>query len=675
MANGLYRRMAVGNLSRNRQLYFPYFVATAVMSAIFFIITNTVFSQSVGNMHYGQTMAAMLTVGIVVMTLFTVGYMLYINSFLIKRRKKEFGLYGILGLEKRHVGRIILLENTMLNSVSLGMGLIIGTVFGKLAFMLLMVIVRTAPDTKFTLSPRAYLATAAVFIVIFAVNTVYNQLQVRLANPIDLIHGEQKGEKKLRGVVPITVAGVLCLGAAYYFSITVESNALAIMIFWPLVVLVILGTYALFLAGSQFLLRALRSNKRFYYKPRNFITVSGLIHRMKQNASGLSNICILCTMVLVTMSCCLSLYLGQETILSRQYPDDYSFTLYTGADGFSYDAQGLDGRIEGLARDSGVELERYDRFEFVQLPVLYTDGRLSFRDADGDYGKRGDTSALKDVMVLSAADYNAATGSGISLAPDEILIASNCDVSPVKELDINGKTYRVSEIRDDSPFVDGKNSGYPDRLVFVASDSSAALELAKAVDPVRGSYQPDLRIVMDLSGAAEAKSSFAGRADQVIYDAIGISGGGAESCVYTYNSIDVARAESYVMYGGLLFMGILFTLLFLTNTVLIMYFKQVSEGYEDRQRFAILQQVGMSDQEVRRTINRQVLIVFFAPLAAAICHILAACNLMVKMLESFVMTDTLLTLRCILFTTLAFAAVYIIAFRFTARTYYRLVRR
>jgi len=672
LANGLYYRLAKRNLARNRLMYLPYFIATALISSMFFIIFSVVFSKSVSNMSFGDTMVAMLTIGVVVMAVFTFFYMLYINSFLIKRRKKEFGLYGILGLEKRHVSRIILLESVILNVCALAAGLLCGTVFGKLVFMALMAALKTAPGSEFRLSLEAYGLTSAIFIAIFLATTIYNLLQVHLANPISLLQGEKKGEKKVRFVIPLTLIGLLFIGAAYWVSVTVKVTGTALAVFWPAVVLVIFGTHALFVAGSQFVLRALRKNSRVYYKARNFITISGLTHRLKENAAGLANICILSTMVIVTISGCCSLFFGQEQILRTQHPDDYTFTLYnTGKGGLVYDAGKMSDALERLAAESRVCMESLHHYEYLSGSAALKDGQLLFGKAsytaDGYLYQRG-------VRVVTQEDFSAVSGRQETLGRGEIRILSSEEIRSLATLDINGKSYAVRGVSNDTPFTNGKNGKYSDLLFFVTAGKQEALELMDALsgDGANGEFFPNLALILNLSGANEDKAAFAQAARQSLAGTLERPEG--SELGYSFRSIDLDRSESYGTFGGLLFMGIFFAVLFLTNTVLIIYFKQVSEGYDDRERFVILQKVGMSDQEVRHTINRQVLIVFFLPVAIAFCHVLACCNILVQILKAFVMTNVGLALTCIAVTTALFALAYILVFRITAKTYYRLVK-
>ena len=288
LAKCFYLRLAASNLKRNRRLYVPYLIASVIMSAMYFIITNLVASKSIANLSNGMTTQTILAVGLAVMSLFTVGYMLYINSFLIKRRKKEFGLYGVLGLEKRHVGRVIFWENLMLSATSLVLGIATGCVFGRLIFRLLMLVLDTAQGSAYALAPQAFFSTAGMFAILFLLTTLYNLFQVRLSSPINLLKGEKRGEKKLRGVLPLSILGLLLLGLAYGASIVVADPVFVFLLFWPAVILVILATWLLFTAGSAVVLRGLQKKKRFYYQPQNFIAVSGLLHRMRQNAAGLA---------------------------------------------------------------------------------------------------------------------------------------------------------------------------------------------------------------------------------------------------------------------------------------------------------------------------------------------------------------------------------------------------
>ncbi|HOP11009.1 MAG TPA: ABC transporter permease [Oscillospiraceae bacterium] len=673
MNNRLFLRLARTNLARNRRMYLPYAIATAIMSAMFFIIINTVFSKSISNMSYGPTMMAMLQFGIIVMALFTFGYMLYLNSFLIKRRKKEFGLYGILGLEKRHVSRIILTENTILNFSSLGTGLLLGTVFGKLIFMLLMVIVHSAPASKFELSPTAYLITILFFGLIFFVTSIYNQFRVRLANPIDLINGDKKGEKKLRGVIPLSLLGLACTGVGYYVSFVVKGSGAALGFFWPAVILVIIGTNLLFVSGSQFVLRAIKKNPRLYYKPRNFVSVSGLVHRMKQNALGLANICILSTMVLVTVSSVCALFFGQEGILDVQHPVDYQVNISYNASEPMPDMSSVPETIQALAEKKGVQIESIYIYNAIQNYIILSDGELTMKSSDGTFTFNDliDSDNQYKLYLIPLSDYNTVTGENAALDDNEILVLSENPVNSNVVTAPSGDVFSIKSVRSGTVFTDCKNSVRTNVIYIIAKDMTtcAKLDYTGTDDTV-----DRRRIITDVNLVGsdfQAYINFTDATGEKVYQ---IARDQLSEATYSTSSIDRNRAQNYATYGGLLFIGIFFVILFLVNTVLIMYFKQVSEGYEDRERYEIMRKVGMSDEEVRATINRQVLIVFFLPLAMALAHIFAATNIITQIVNAFVMLNNALTLICIGVSVVVYILVYIFAFRATAKTYYKIVK-
>ncbi len=682
MGKGLFRKLARGNLIRNKRMYIPYVIATVIMSSMYFIIINIVFSKSISNMSFGPTMQAMLTFGLVVMSLFTVAYMLYINSFLIKRRKQEFGLYAVLGLEKRHVGKIILWESAMLNTASMGLGFLFGVVFGKLAFMLLLKIVKTAPDSKYVLSPSAFAVTAAIFTGIFVLTTVYNLNQVRLANPVELLSGKRKGEKKVRGAVPLTIIGLILLCTAYTVSITAKIPAAALGLFWPAVILVIIATWMLFTAGSVFLLRALKRNKGYYYQPGNFIAVSGLMHRLKQNASGLYNICILSTMVLVTVSSCCALYFGQEEILSVQNPNDLVISIDYNKNYAQLPNAGKAAEtIEALAREHRITIESVYSYKSLSDNLIIKNGEFIFKNKNGELiaGTEDYNNNYFYVYITTEEEYNTVTGEKEELGSHELLLLTDDDIGSHSQLAVGGTRYAVKNIISGTRFTAGKNSVSQTRLFIVASDDAAALALRAAINPAAGSSSNgrgdcfSFTTVINIKGDSSDCIAYSKAVPERLYDVAtdGLDTGSG----YSYRNIFTGREQGNGIFGGLLFLGAFFAILFLTNTILIIYFKQISEGFDDRERFVIMQKVGMSDDEVKGTINKQILIIFFLPLATALLHVAAAGNMIIRLLEVFLLFNSGLTIMCIAATSVLFALAYIFVYRFTAKAYYRIVRR
>ena len=558
-------------MRRNRTTYLPYLVATAVMSGVFLLISGLLFSDGLTNTPSGSIAKMLFAFGLVVYAIFTFVFMLYINNFLIKRRKKEFGLYGILGLDKRHVGRVLIWENLFVIGGGLLCGIAIALVLGRLLFLLLMKLIHVVPGSTFAIAWTAYALMLGLFLLVFLVTSVSNIVRVHTANPIMLLSSEKRGEKDKKGLVPLSILGLLLLAGAYYFAWTTEVPGLALGIFFPLAIVVIAATYLLFLCGSIVVLRLLRMKKNLYYQPDHFVTISGMFHRMRQNARGLATICILSTMLVVTVSGTLSLYLGQEKMMRGMYP---------------FDAQ-------------------------VYVPESATEEEIRAYDA-----------ALNRIASEHHVMLSADRGKLIHTLPD------------------GEEIKRDNFVQADSVFVETPS------LIFFD-----------------GSYR------FDIEGSEAERLAFI----QAIRDQYGDSF--TETPKLIVSDVYTARQDGYGFYGGLLFLGSFFAVLFLAVAVLILYFKQVTEGYEDQERFAILQQVGMDDHQVKRTINLQVLWVFFLPLAATAMHMLFASKIMARMLKTFMLYDWGLVLLCVGGTLLAFTLFYFAIYRVTARTYYRIVRR
>lgn len=571
MRKFFYFRLALSNVRRSKITYLPYLVATAVMSGVFLLIAGLLFSKGMTNTPSGDTAKALFAFGLVVYAIFTFGFMLYINNFLIKRRKKEFGLYGILGLDKRHVGRVLVWENTFVVGGGLICGTAIALVFGRLLFLILMKLIHAVPGSSFSIPLIAYALMIGLFFLIFLVTSVANIIRVHTASPISLLSSEKSGEKDKKGLIPLALIGAVLLIGSYYFAWTTEVPGLALGIFFPLAIAVIIATYLLFLCGSIVVLRLLRMKKSLYYQADHFVTISGMFHRMRQNARGLATICILSTMLVVTVSGTLSLYLGREQMTRAMYP--FTVQVFVKDDATTEEIVSYDATLQQIAAENHVTL-----------------------------------SADKSKLVTTLPE---------------------------------GEEYRRNNfVWKDSEFVE-----VPTLIFYDGSfrfDASGTDEDCLAfIQAVRDHYS----------------ESFDQNPNLIVSDFF------------------TAREQGYGFYGGLLFLGAFFAVLFLAVAVLILYFKQVTEGYEDKERFAILQKVGMDDDQVKKTINSQVLWVFFLPLAATTLHMLFASKIMAQMLRTFMLYDWGMVLACIGGTLLAFTLLYFVIYRVTARTYYRIVRR
>jgi putative ABC transport system permease protein len=569
LAKAFYLKLAWNNIRRNRRTFYPYILTTAIISGVFMLIGGLMFSNGLNNLPAGDTAAAIFGFGLFVFAIFAFFFMVYINNFIVGRRKKEFGLYGILGLERRHVGRVLVWENLITLGIGVLLGAVIALVFGRLLFLILLKMIHAVAGSVFSIAPVAYIATLALFFAVFVVTSLLNLRQVRLTSPIQLMNSEKRGEKDSKLMIPLTVIGVLCLLAAYYYAWSIIMPGVALGVFFLLAILVIIATNILFTSGSIVTLKALRANKKLYYKPRNFIAIGGMFQRMRQNAKSLATICILSTMLIVTVSGTLSLYLGQEAMLTGMYP--YDVTIEVSADKGEQAIRDFDNAIVALGRDYDVTVSADKSKLIYELPEDQEFERNNFMDKNAVWMDMPNLIWFDDLM----------------------------------RFDVDGTEENCLE------FVEG----------------------------LKGLYH----------------STF------------------GDDTVST-RDVFSARQNGYGLYGGLLFLGIFFGILFLAVTVLIIYFKQISEGYEDKAQFSILQKVGMDDAQVKATINRQVLWVFFVPLGMTILHMVFASKIMARMLQTFMLYDWGLVLCCIGGVCVVFALLYLIVYRLTARVYYRIVK-
>ncbi|MFV0343282.1 MAG: FtsX-like permease family protein [Anaerocolumna sp.] len=626
-------------------------------------------SKGMRNIPAGESLQSMFLFGMVIMTFLIIIFMLYINSFLIKRRKREFGLYGILGLEKRHVAKVIVLENVIISFLSGIFGILSGCVVGKLIFMLIYYSIHVSTDSGYRLSFVAFLMTGVLILVLFLMTSIFNLFQVSLANPIDLLKASNMSEKRVRFIKLKTFTGLCLLIWAYYTAIIVTNPITALNKFFVAVMAVIIATYLLFEAGSLFLLTFLKSKKGFYYKTNNFISISGMLHRMKQNAAGLASICILSTMVLVTVSTSTALYVGQEDILKELNPSDISISIY--------DNPNLEkiNEVEKLVQDTallyGVELSelysytRYENFVYTKDNKITVMDKTMFQSIKE---LEESEAYIYNAEIITQEEYNKIQDEDIELKDQEILLIANHNKLILGEELSQTLGFVIKDIISENKLLQKKNVEMDSVIYMVVKDELSAITLY--------SYIAQVTDDMPISKKGVVLANVSKEGDDIeAFSAELIEKGIELDKVQGVNVIYADRTEGYGMYGGLLFLGIFFAIQFLSATVLIIYFKQISEGYEDHSRFMIMQNVGMDEREVKKTVNKQILLVFFLPLATALVHITFARSIIVKLLGIFNLYNTDLTTWCMIITSLVFTVCYIIFYQQTARVYYKLVKR
>ena len=643
-------RLAWTNLRKNRTVCLPYILTCTLSVLLFFILLSITLNPSVQAMKGGGSLTVILLFGVVIMAVLCTLFLLYTNSFLMKRRKKELALYGVLGLEKRHIGRILFYEALETFAVSLTVGVLLGMAFGNLLFRLLLNITRLPITIGFPLSPAALGGMAAVFAVLFLLIFLRSLAQLRTADPIRLLQEEKQGETEPKARPVLAAAGILALAGGYGLAVSVRKASDVLGIFLLAVLLVIIGTYCLFTAGSIAMLKLLKRRRRFYYRAKNFVAVSGLLYRMRRNASGLSAICILSTMVMVTVSSTTALYFGQQDILAEKYPLGLTVSCE--------DTPESRGRAEEILTEaagaSGVTLE--EPFFYSQM----TYGMARMEDAFTLTGEG--RAAVCSFMTRSDLEELAGPLNFPDLREGELYLLYAQGVEPLSggTVSVESETFLLAG-QQEYLLPRFTRGGY----LFVAADVQDYTRLMFALG-----QQNDIRAgvwACEPVGSDADITAFAGAAALRLEKE-------APSARITSCRAQAAQ-EFYSLYGGLLFLGIFFGILFLAATVLILYYKQITEGYEDRERFLIMQKVGMDARMVRAAIRRQILLVFFLPLFLAVVHMGFAYTILPKMLVLFGMSNRMLMLLCTAATVLLFAGVYTVFYSLTARTYYRLVER
>lgn len=662
MSKSFYFKLAAENIKKNSKTYIPFMLTCIITIAMFYIILSLSGNPGIAAMRGASFITMFMSIGSVTVGIFAVIFLFYTNSFLIKRRKKEFGLYNILGMEKRHISAVVFIEIFYTAAISLIIGLPGGILLDKLMYLIISRLLNVEVTLGFYVSVESLIASVIFFGAIFFFIFLNTLRQICFSNPIELLKGESMGEREPKTRWLMTVLGVGCLGAGYYISVTTRDIASAFMMFFLAVILVILGTYMLFTAGSVFILKTLRKNKRYYYKTKHFISVSGLIYRMKQNAAGLANICILSTMVLVMISSTSCLMMGMDEILKENFP--YDLTLEVRRAYWSEDSEEKLSQFDeavDIITEYEKEISRADFLYVMDFVGYFQDGKVLFEGTSSPYF----------LCFVTAEDYNKAFGGELVLKKGEIAAAPlNKDDANFNSESINlfGIECKIKEKADYFYAHNGDNNVIAEKAAIILSDIDAMHELSdkfcEFYEISENGYRGDKVININFTANEEKRhnvilSDLAEKTGDFVLLTSRADG--------KYNFLD--------LYGGLFFLGLFLGTLFIMAAVLIIYYKQISEGYDDKKRFEIMQNVGLSKGEVRASIHSQVLTVFFLPLVMAGIHMTAAFPILKSLLEGMGMTKTWLFLSCTAVSFLIFAVFYVIVYLLTARSYYKIVSR
>lgn len=641
MNNFIYEKLAVTNLKNNRKTYVPY-IFTGVLTVMMFYIIDAL---SRGKGITQDTLKICLQYATGVIVVFAVIFLFYTNSFLIKRRKKEIGVYNILGMGKRHIARMMAVETILTAGISILGGLVFGIIFGKLMYLLLLKILHNSVDMQFSVNGTAIVQTVILFAGIFLLTYLYNILQIQLVNPVELLHGGNQGEKEPKSRWLLVIVGVAALGNGYWIALTTEAPLEALLKFFVAVVCVIIGTYALFIAGSIVVLKILRKNKAYYYNPKHFTSVSGMIYRMKQNGAGLANICVLSTMVLVMVSTTVSLYAGMEDILDSRFPRDVSIVCNEADTNKEETLQRL---IKEQCEKAGVKITDRVRYRYGSMNAVLKGDKLE--NVDQYYPD----NHFYYVEMMTQDEYNRIEKRNVSLEEQEILTYTSNGKCGKKEINIAGRNYQVKKELSEMTSQPKSMAEMYKTLYIVFANA----EQIERIEPF--SYADKFNLKGDDGKQKEALEQIQNEFYEKIPDGM-------------MESRMLSRSSFYELYGGLFFIGIYLGSMFIMATVLIIYYKQISEGYDDRERYQIMQKVGMSKKEVKRSIRSQVLSVFFLPLIVAVIHVAVAFKVMTKILGVLNLTNVWLFTVCTIITIAVFAVFYIIVYSITAKEYYRIV--
>ena len=672
MHKGIFSRLAKQNIRNNKSTYIPYMITCifciAMIYMMEFLRDCPTLDQAV---RQADEVRMIVFTGEIVVEIFCIIFLIYSNSFLMKRRQKEIGLYNILGLERNHIGIVMFLETIITSIGSLAGGIAAGIIGSKLALLLLLKLLHIPSVLGFYISVKGIFTCLFMFGIVFLMILFLNLAKIHLSRPVELLRGNNTGEKEPAAKWLMALIGFICLGAGYYLAVTTESPIKAITIFLLAVILVMAGTYLLFTAGSIVILKFLRRRKSFYYRTGNFISISGMLYRMKQNAIGLASICILSTGVLLMISMTVSIYFGMNDIMLNRYPYDVDMSVTSISED---ECQTAIEAFEKAIADNKVPVEK--SVEEIYLDIVCS------KNGDQILIKPANTIRNSDsVLVLSLlnqAEYERLTGISANLNDGEIFAWYPSAVQK-DSVTVDETEFTVKKWLDKNPLTCGEDA-VSDNAVLVVTDEDfkkfdeMRTEMYKGVSSAPAGEDLTLHLGLDITGSETDKIDFGTPVMEVVKD-LKKNGGLSENSWITSGIRQQEYESYYADNGSLLFIGILLGSLFLMGTAMIIYYKQISEGYEDKKRFEIMQKVGLSRREVRSSVRRQILMVFFLPLLMAMLHITMAFPMIRRMLLLFGMTNTKLFIGCTAGTVLIFAVVYGLIYLMTARSYYHIVER
>lgn len=665
-----YSKFALNNLVKNKRFIVPYVLSTIFTIMSFYILSSLAFGDNLNKLPNGiNATKQVLSLGIIVIAIFSTIFLFYTYSFLVKRRVKEFGLYAVLGMTKKQIAKILVLETIFIAITTIVVGIGLGILFDKLMLLVLLKLFSAGVSFGFSITPIAVVFSVLLFGGIFFLLLLYTVIKIARLRIVALLKDENKGEKEPKARWILAIIGLALIGYGYYTAQTVQNPVKALLVFFFAVIAVIIGTYLVFMAVSITVLKIMKNNKNFYYKPKNFISVSGLLYRMKRNAVGLANICILSTMVLVTMGSTSALYAGMEKSYNERFPRQL---MVAGYNSTSEKLKEIENNAKLSAKEAGTEVE--DMVSYSSLPMV---GRLVEDKFNFESNVGVDLSNVKMIVVLELKDYNKTANKNKTLESNEVLLhidkKGNYNHNSIS---LNGSDYKIKEKLSEFPGAIGSAAAnIIDTYYVVVKDEKEVTKLATKLTEL-SSKELEKRGISIESGTPTLQN----------YAAFNIKDTTKEAKVIENfkkleegESVSIeGKEENRLTFRGVfasfLFIGVFISLIFVTSQVVIMYYKQISEGYEDKGNFEIMRKVGITDKQIKQSIRSQVLLIFFSPLIIATLHTIVAYPFIEKILRLFLITDNSIFLQALAVTIVVFAIFYLIVYAITSKIYYRIIK-
>lgn len=673
MRGTFYFKLAATGISKNRKMYFPYLLTCICMVMMYYIVAFLCRSSTLQNMRGGDAVQQMLSLGVGVIGVFSVIFLYYTNSFLIRRRQREFGLYYVLGMGKQNLVKIMICETLLTAVVSIAGGLVLGILFSKLGELVITKLLGADISFDMQIDPRAIMSTLVLFVIIFALIMLRMLVFLWRSRPVEMLRSDKVGEKPPKGNWFFALAGIVLLGAAYYLAVTIEDPITALMWFFVAVIMVIVATYLLFIAGSVTFGRLLQKNKRYYYRTNHFVSLSSMIYRMKRNGAGLASICILSTMVLVMVSGVMCLWLGMEDMLHVRYPREITAEIYTEDKERADQVKAI---MEQVVEEHGAEKENVIAYTMLETSAFQKEDQILFDTSSMNQFSIQDTGSMREIYVITIDDYNRLKGKNETLAEDEVMISmpKNEKTYSYDTITVEGgSTWKVkSTLNKFSLYGADAATMIPSMYIFVP-DQNAMKEIYAA----QAEYYQDAASEIeqyygfDLNCPSEEQIEITGEMFDRFAQAQNENPDFAGRI--SLEGRELERSWFLGMYGGLFFLGIILGIVFIAGMVIIIYYKQISEGYEDQDRFDILMKIGMTRKEVRRSVNSQVLTVFFLPLIAAGLHTGFAFPIIRRILNLLGFVNTALLIEVTVSCYIVFALFYIIIYLLTSKSYLTIV--